>query len=306
MRALASALPSLAPLPVIHGVLLTSLPHASQLARIALESKALVVLTGAGVSTASGIPDYRSPGRTSYTPLQHKQFVEDERVRKRYWARSYIGYPRMAGAQPNSGHTALVALERRRARAGGAVASTMDIITQNVDSLHRAAGSGSVLELHGSLRSVSCLECGSSEERSVVQLRMEAMNRRWSDHFSALAVVKPDGDSELPPHAYESFAMPCCSTCRMTKLKPDVTFHGGTVPSALSTAAASLIENCDALLVLGSTCTVWSSFRLARRASERGVPVAVINHGPTRVDSLARFTVDAEVGSALTALVNAE
>lgn len=260
-------------------------------------SRRLLALCGAGLSTSSGIPDYRSPGRAPYKPLQHAQFVSDEVVRRRYWARSFMGWPRMARAMPSAGHRALAQLERLGGRA-------VDVITQNVDGLHALAGSTRVLELHGSLATASCLACGARESREALQQRMASQNRRWAEHFCASAVEKPDGDSELPPHAHESFVPPRCGACAGA-LKPDVTFHGGSVPQHVTAAATRLVESCDALLVVGSTATTWSAFRLARRASERGVPVCVLNHGATRVDALAALRIDAEIGTVLTALVTA-
>jgi NAD-dependent SIR2 family protein deacetylase len=160
-----------------------------------------------------------------------------------------------------------------------------------------------VLELHGTIHEVSCLECGFHTSREEVQRQMETRNRRWHDHFSELAVTRPDGDVDLPADAYTSFCMPACPACRGEMLKPRVIFHGGSIPAPVTAAAFEMVEACDGLLLVGSTATVWSAFRLVRRAKERGVPVGVINHGPTRADDIASFKIEAEIGSVLSALV---
>jgi len=261
----------------------------------------LVVLTGAGLSTASGIPDYRSPGRPDYRPLQHGEFVAHEAVRRRYWARSFVGWPRMRGAQPNGGHVALAALEQRRL-AGGSVA----IVTQNVDRLHLRAGSRAPLELHGTIHEVVCTGCGTETARDEVQTAMLARNARWLEHFLARAVPRPDGDVDLPAEAYASFDVPVCAACRGPTLRPRVVFYGGTIPPAVTEAAYAAVDAADALLVVGTSCTVFSAFRLVRRAAvDRRVPVGIINFGLTRADALASWKVEAHTSTALGAAVAA-
>ena len=230
-------------------------------------------LTGAGVSTASGIPDYRSPSRAAYTPLQHRDYLASAALRQRYWARSALGWPRMRDALPNAAHHALAALQRAGAASG--------LITQNVDSLHAKAGSAPVLELHGTLARVECLRCGGAAPplcRSALQLRMEADN-----------------------------AAPRCGACGEALLKPMVTFFGGTVPPATVERSLALAREAEALVVCGSTCTTFSAFRLLKAVRERGRPVVVVRSGGgvARADALATLLVEEEVGGALQGLLAA-
>ena len=271
-----------------------------------------LVLTGAGVSTLSGIPDYRSASRPVYTPLQHRDYLASAPLRQRYWARSCLGWPRMRDAAPNAAHHALAALQR-----AGAIASPL--ITQNVDSLHAkavaAAGGGGggdleVLELHGTLSRVECLHCGAAAPplcRHALQARMEAANAAWLAAHAPLAVQRPDGDMELPEGAYASFAPPACAACGQALLKPMVTFFGGTVPPATVARSLALAGAADGLLVCGSTCTTFSAFRLLKAVAARGRPVVVIRSGGgvARADSLASLLVEEEVGGALEGLLAA-
>jgi NAD-dependent SIR2 family protein deacetylase len=236
-----------------------------------------VVLTGAGCSTESGIPDYRGAGRPARptSPIQHAAFLSDARVRQRYWARSTIGWERFSTALPNRAHRALAVLERAGAVSG--------IITQNVDRLHQAAGSSRVVELHGALADVICLDCSAREDRAALQARLLAANPGWLDW---VATVNPDGDAELAAARVAEFRMLACRHCEGT-LKPEVVFFGGSVSPPVLASAWQLFGEAKALLVVGSSLTVFSGFRFARRAAERGVRLAIVNLGPTRADELS-------------------
>src|SRR5215831_1108989 len=226
----------------------------------------LVVLTGAGCSTESGIPDYRgvdTPPRAR-PPLQHREFVGRAEARQRYWARSVLGWPRFAAARPNAGHAALAALED----AGHVVG----LITQNVDGLHQQSGSREVVELHGALARVRCLTCGARSSRDELQARLLELNPGWSDHPVVLA---PDGDVDLPDDRVAGFAVAACA-CGGA-LSPDVVFFGGSVPRPTVAAAWALFDRADLLLVVGSSLTVFSGYRFVLGAVERGVPVAILN-----------------------------
>jgi NAD-dependent SIR2 family protein deacetylase len=259
-----------------------------------LRGRRVVVLTGAGCSTESGIPDYRGPDTPprARPPMQHREFVDRADARQRYWARSTLGWARFSAARPNAAHTALAALEHAGAIAG--------VITQNVDSLHGAAGSRTVVELHGALARVRCLSCDALEARDALQDRLLAANPTWLARTRAV-VLAPDGDSDLPDELVADFAIAACAACGGT-LMPDVVFFGGSVPRATLDAAWQLFDQAEALLVVGSSLTVFSGFRFVRRAAERGVPVAILNRGPTRGDPYAAVRVAAGAGAALSEL----
>jgi NAD-dependent SIR2 family protein deacetylase len=257
-----------------------------------LRGRRAVALTGAGMSTDSGIPDYRgesSRARTR-TPIQHRDFLRDAAVRTRYWARSFVGWPRIAGARPNAAHLALADLERRGAVTG--------VITQNVDRLHQAAGSERVLELHGALARTRCLACGTLEARDELQDRMRTLNAGLD---LAGAAAAPDGDAELASELVAGFHVPACRACGGT-LKPDVVFFGDNVARPLVDEAFGMVESAEALLVLGTSLTVFSGYRFVRRAAERGIPIAIVNRGETRGDALAAVLVDGRLGDVLTEL----
>jgi NAD+-dependent protein deacetylase sirtuin 4 len=256
-----------------------------------LRGRRVVALTGAGISTESGIPDYRGPTtrERARRPIQHAEFVRDAAARRRYWARSVIGWPRVASARPNAAHAALAAMEESGAVAG--------VVTQNVDRLHARAGSRQVIELHGALAEVACLDCGSREPRDSVQERLLGLN----PGFAAVAThdrAAPDGDAELPAPLVDGFRVAGCADCAGV-LKPDVVFFGGSVPRPVVAAAYALVEAAEALLVVGSSLAVYSGFRFVRRAAERAIPVAIVNLGPTRGDSLAALCWDERAGTAL-------
>jgi NAD-dependent SIR2 family protein deacetylase len=263
-----------------------------------LQGRRIVVLAGAGCSTESGIPDYRGAetAKLNRKPMQYQEFVRSHENRVRYWSRSMVGWQRMANALPNAGHHALAALEQRGIVAG--------IITQNVDGLHHAAGSRRVIELHGSLAQVRCLECDATSSRSAFQDRLRDANPSWAaaipSHKTQLA---PDGDTDIAPVDPGMFVVPACTACGGT-IKPDVVFFGENVPRTRVDAAWQMLDEGDVLLVAGSSLTVYSGRRFIYRAAERGTPVAIINQGPTRADDLAAVKVDGRTGEILPSLVS--
>ena len=272
-----------------HGVHPGGLPGLAAL----LRGKRVAVLTGAGISTESGIPDYRGPQTRlrPRRPVQHREFVSDPLVRARYWARSALGWPRFRAFAPNPAHFALAALERR-----GVVGA---VVTQNVDRLHHKAGSDRVLELHGALAQVRCLGCGAPEDRDSLQRRLLALNPgavAWSFELA------PDGDADLPEEALRDFQVPPCAACAAGLLKPDVVFFGDNVPRERVEAAFALVDAAEVLLVVGSSLAVFSGYRFVLRAAERGMPVAIVNLGETRGDAHAALRLDAAAGEVLPAL----
>ena len=253
-----------------------------------LSGRRIVALTGAGCSTESGIPDYRGGGRTGpRNPIQHDAFMKKADVRRRYWARATLGWARFSGAEPNDAHRALAALE-----AAGTVAG---VITQNVDRLHHRAGSRRVVELHGALAEVACLGCGRGEPRHELQARLLDANPGW---LESAVDIQPDGDADLHPDRVEAFSVVGCRLCG-GELKPDVVFFGGAVAERTLAAAWDLFAQAEALLVVGSSLTVYSGFRFVRRAQEQALPVAIVNVGPTRADDIAAVKVSAPVGAIL-------
>jgi len=259
-----------------------------------LRTRRTVVLSGAGCSTESGIPDYRGPEtrRRARNPVQYRAFVTDATARSRYWARSAVGWLRVSEAHPNAGHRALARLEEASVVHG--------IITQNVDGLHQAAGSRNVIELHGSLADVCCLACGTLESRLHLQERLLACNPGWKAHPAVLA---PDGDADLDFAASEAFAVPGCLQCGGV-LKPNVVFFGENVPRIRVEAAWRLFSEADALLVVGSSLAVYSGYRFVRRAAREAMPVAIINLGPTRGDDLAQVRLEGRLGEVLPLLAD--
>lgn len=255
-----------------------------------LHGRRIVALTGAGISTDSGIPDYRGP-QTRHRPrrpLLHREFLGDAAVRARYWARSLRGWPAIDRAQPNRSHEVLAELEDRGRLAG--------IITQNVDGLHHAAGSRHIVELHGALRWVRCLGCGARTSRAVHQERLLAANPGLASGAVALA---PDGDAELEPGA--DFVVVDCTGCGGV-LKPDVVFFGGSTEVAAVAAAWELFAEGEVLLVLGSSLTVFSGYRFVHRAARRRMPVGIVSLGPTRGDGDAAVKLDLPLAPVLEAL----
>jgi NAD-dependent SIR2 family protein deacetylase len=256
----------------------------------------VVILSGAGLSTESGIPDYRGPTGLARraTPMTYQAFTGSAAARRRYWARSHLGWRHIAQAAPNHGHHALAELDRRGLLAG--------IITQNVDGLHQAAGASAVTELHGSLHRIICLSCGQRTPRTDLDRRLTAANPGWDAGMATL--INPDGDAVLTDDATESFQVVGCSLCHGV-LKPDVVFFGENVPPQRVQACYAMVERARSLVVLGSSLTVMSGLRYVRHAAKRSLPVVIVNQGATRGDEYATATLDAPLGRILTALAGA-
>jgi NAD-dependent SIR2 family protein deacetylase len=257
----------------------------------------VVLLSGAGLSTESGIPDYRGPtGRTRRAePMTYQTFAGGAAARQRYWARSHVGWRHVARAAPNAGHQAVAELERRGLVDG--------IITQNVDGLHQAAGARQVIELHGSLDRVLCLACGQRTARTELDERLHAANPGWLQYAAGEATaINPDGDAVLADAAVERFRVVDCRPCGGL-LKPDVVFFGENVPRPRVDDCYALVERARALVVLGSSLSVMSGYRFVRQAAKLRIPVVIMNQGRTRGDAQATATIDAPLGPALTALV---
>lgn len=262
-----------------------------------LTGRPLVALTGAGLSTDSGIPDYRGPDSPRRTPMTYTEFVSGEAAQRRYWARSHVGWARMARAEPNAGHRAVAALEHAGVLHG--------VITQNVDGLHRAAGSRAVIDLHGRITDVVCLGCRRISPRDALQERLTALNPGFVEAVGPAVETAPDGDAVLESVA--GFRLAACTECGGV-LKPDVVFFGENVPRDRVAQAYALIDNLGddgALLVAGSSLTVMSGLRFVRHARGLGVPVVIVNRGATRGDDLAAVLVDRGCSETLTALTHA-
>ncbi len=257
-----------------------------------LATRRFTVLTGAGVSTDSGIPDYRGPGAPVRSPMTYQEFVSTEAARQRYWARSYLGWSRLHRAAPNPSHRAVARLE--------ATGRVPLLVTQNVDGLHEAAGSRSVCALHGRIADVVCLGCGRGSSRSALQDRMRALNPGFAEEHADV-LTRPDGDVELK--ATDGFALPACEACGGA-LKPDVVFFGENVPKPRVQRCLDAVDASEALLVAGSSLTVLSGFRFVRHAHKAGVPVVIVNRGATRGDDLATYKVDAGCAPFLSALAD--
>ena len=253
-----------------------------------------MVLTGAGVSTDSGIPDYRGPdGRWKHSrPVMYQDFVGSDGTRRRYWGRSVIGWRRVGAAHPNDAHHALAVLEAR--------GRVHHLVTQNVDGLHQRAGSRNVTDLHGRLDSIECLACGAQIDRDTFQGRLESMNPGWD---YAVERMRPDGDVELAAD-YSRFAIPGCADCGGV-LKPSVVFFGENVPKSRVAYAMDRLAESDGLLVVGSSLMVFSGYRFVREARRAGKPVAVVNLGRTRADHEVDLKVEMACGIALDALIDA-
>lgn len=256
--------------------------HLDTLVQAMAEDK-FVVLTGAGISTPSGIPDYRdSDGvRRGRQPMMYQEFLSAPESRRRYWARAMLGWLRVRQARPNAAHQALATLQQR-----GRIS---ELITQNVDTLHDQAGSHDVIELHGSLHRVLCLDCGQRSPRDEIQRQMEAENPYLS---GVDAVQAPDGDTLLDPAFEARFQVPQCPHCAGERMKPDVVFFGENVAQATAARAMAAAENAEGLLVIGSSLMAYSAFRLCRVIAERGKPLMAINLGRTRADELLDLKIE--------------
>jgi NAD-dependent SIR2 family protein deacetylase len=254
-------------------------------------TETLAVLSGAGVSTASGIPDYRDRnGDWKHAqPIQYQDFVRDTKFQQRYWARSYVGWQRFSNAQPNAAHYALADLEAK-----GKVET---LITQNVDRLHSAAGSRRVIDLHGDLGKVRCLNCNKIYARFDYQQELKDANPGW--HAEVFRYT-PDGDAELADNSHHEFSVPDCVQCDGV-VKPDVVMFGESVPKERVHNATTAINRADALLVVGSSLMLFSGFRFARQAAEQRKPIAIVNYGRTRADDIAALKVEADCAQALSA-----
>lgn len=261
-----------------------------------LDGRRFVALTGAGCSTESGIPDYRGPEtqRRARNPIRWAAYMADPQARRRYWARSLVGWPRMARAAPNPAHHAMAALEQTGTLRG--------IITQNVDRLHTRAGNQHVVELHGALAEVCCLDCRMLEPRDRLQERLLALNPTMRRADTERVESAPDGDAELDDERLAAFVIADCQFCGGT-LKPDVVFFGESVPRIKVEKAMAWLDEAEVLLVVGSSLAVYSGYRFVLRAAERKIPVAIVNLGATRGDPLAHVKLDQRAGEVLPRLL---
>ena len=248
-----------------------------------LAGRRVAVLTGAGISTDSGIPDYRGPDSPPANPMTIRQFTSSHAFRQRYWARNHLGWRHMAQTLPNAGHRALAYLERAGVVSG--------VITQNVDLLHTKAGSRTVINLHGTYAQVVCLDCGHTMTRAALAEELEAANPGFTERTERLGgiAVAPDADATVTDT--ESFRFIDCPSCA-GMLKPDIVYFGESVHKDVVAQAYSLVDDSDALLVAGSSLTVFSGYRFVRHAAARGIPIAIVNRGVTRGDDLATVKVD--------------
>ncbi len=257
-----------------------------------------VVLSGAGLSTESGIPDYRGPdGTRRVTPMQYAEFAGSSGARQRYWARSYIGWKRFSRAEPNRGHHGVARLQ--------AAGLLRGIVTQNVDGLHQAAGARDVVELHGSLDVVVCLTCGDRTGRSALHQRLAEANPGFVELVSGpegapvANQIRPDGDIVLDDAVTSRFRLPVCLVCGQDTLKPDVVFFGESVPKPTVEHCFQLVAGARSLLVLGSSLAVMSGYRFVRRAARDGIPVAIVTAGPSRGDPEATLRLHSPLGDTL-------
>lgn len=259
-----------------------------------LSGKRLAVLTGAGLSTDSGIPDYRGPNSVPRNPMTYQQFVGDDALRRRYWARNHVGWHHLRRADPNDGHLALARMEERGLLAG--------LITQNVDRLHTEAGSSNVVDLHGTFDRVVCLACRSVFSRQEIARLLEDLNPGYLDEVSDAGDVAPDADADVDNTS--GFTVAPCPVCG-GMLKPDFVYFGENVPKDRVARAYAMVDDAGALLVAGSSLTVMSGLRFVRHAAKDGKPVVIINRGTTRGDEFAALKLELGVSEALTYLAKA-
>lgn len=258
----------------------------------ALAGRRIAILTGAGVSTDSGIPDYRGAGAPTRTPMTAQQFMASESARRRYWVGSHLGWRAFAAADPNAGHRAISDLELSGVATG--------VVTQNVDGLHLRAGNRRVVELHGTMRRIMCTHCGQVFDRRDLAVRIERENA-WLANTQEIE-LGPDGD--VSPESVEGFVIPECSVCQGV-LKPDVVFFGEFIPFEKFREAEQLVKTSDALVIAGSSLVVNSGIRLVERARRRKIPVVIINRGITRADAKATVKIDAGTSEVLATLAAA-
>lgn len=264
------------------------------LSRFIRKHPRLTILSGAGCSTASGIPDYRDDlGNWKHRqPMQFSDFVADAGNRRRYWAQSFAGWSRIASAKPNRAHLAIARLEK--------LGFVTCVVTQNVDDLHKTAGSERVIDLHGILRKIRCLKCDSTQPRKQFQQELRDANPGWDACISGIA---PDGDAKLSREDFAAFNVPDCTRCGGI-LKPDVVFFGESVPAERVANAQQYLQQSDALLVVGSSLMVFSGYRFARSANENRKPIAIVNRGTTRADDLATYKMTGDCADVLSQTVD--
>jgi NAD-dependent SIR2 family protein deacetylase len=284
------AIPPLAPGRAVNEVAATDagIEALSQL----LRGRRVAILTGAGVSTESGIPDYRSAEAQTRVrrPIQGPEFVRSAALRHRYWARAMAGWERFRSAEPGAAHHAIADLEARGVAVG--------VITQNVDRLHTRAGTKRVVELHGALAEVVCLTCGALHDRDDLQCRMRLDNPTWIDGPTPMA---PDGDAELADDLIDRFVVPTCTSCGGA-LKPRVVFFGDNVAREVVDRAFALLQDAEVLLVAGTSLAVFSGYRFLRRAAERQMDIAIVNRGPVRGEEHASLKIERSTGDVLAAV----
>ena len=264
----------------------TPIAGLDEIAWLVQRSRQLLVLTGAGCSTESGIPDYRDRNGAwkRKQPMSYQEFVASHEARQRYWARATIGWNRLRSVQPNRSHRVLARLER--------LGRVQSLVTQNVDGLHQRAGSLRVLDLHGRIDMVECLRCRRLSRREPLQQRLEQLNAHWSER---VALMAPDGDAEIEAQSCGAFEIADCEHCRGV-LKPAVVFFGESIPNHTASRAERSVQTSDALLVVGSSLMVYSAYRLVRAAHELGWPIIIVNQGKTRADGLASNKVEGQCG----------
>ena len=269
-------------------------PQVEQLTDFVHANRPLFVLTGAGCSTESGIPDYRDTnGAWKHAqPVQYQDFIQRHTTRQRYWARSMLGYPRVANAQPNLAHKALAELER--------IGLVSTLVTQNVDGLHQKAGQRNIIELHGSLAMTRCMDCGRRYSRKLIQDRLVETNAEFTQQVAEMA---PDGDVQLGQADVAGFAVPDCNECNGI-LKPDVVFFGESVPRQRVTGSFSSLKQASGMVVVGSSLVIYSGYRFCRFAETNNIPIAAINLGYTRADSQLTLKLELNCVDALSELVS--
>ena len=271
-----------------------NVPEAPELVNL-LNGRRLAVLTGAGLSTDSGIPDYRGPDSPPSNPMTIRQFTSDPVFRQRYWARNHVGWRHMHATLPNAGHRALAKLERAGVVTG--------LITQNVDLLHTKAGSQAVVNLHGTYAQVICLDCGFTLSRAELADELEALNPGFLERADAIGGIAVAPDADAMVEETSSFRYLDCPRCG-GMLKPDIVYFGESVPKERVAQAYSIVDDAQALLVAGSSLTVFSGLRFVRHAAAAGLPVAIVNRGPTRGDSLAAVKLEAGCSELLVLLAD--